>query len=280
MIVDNGSSSDAVARLARVDGARLVIAGENRGFAAGVNRCFREANIASDVVVVLNPDTEICEPQTLDTLASEARRPNTALAAPLLLGSSGDEQSTFYRRFPSVKQVLLLTSAPMSIAVARSAEIIGRHPLELSSQELLSGETPVHVMGAVMAIPRAAWGVVGPFDDTYFLYLEETEWQERAILRGFKVRPALGARVMHLHSGGDLAAGVPSPFYVASLSRYLVDRGASGRTVRALMLCGLASSVFFFGLLRVTSIAWVSRRDFSAKSLRASVRAFRAASRT
>lgn len=280
VVVDNASSSEARAALDAIDGARIVDSGRNGGFAFGVNRCFDAASPDSDVVIVMNPDTEVRNARTLDELALEARRPSTALAAPALFNAAGKRERSFHRRFPRPWMVPLLVSAPVGIAADRFARAMGRHPFELSEEQLLAGARPGHVMGAVMAIPRVAWSTVGPFDDSYFLYLEETEWQDRAGQQGLVVRAALGSEVMHLHRGGAIEGAVPSRAYLKSLGRYLVGTGARPTVVQLLIDLSLMSSVVAFAGLRVATVVYPPRRAFAKACLAAALREVRAHRRT
>ncbi len=251
VVVDNASSPQARAALDDLDDVRIVDSGRNGGFAFGVNRCFEAADPDSDVVVLLNPDTEVRGPGDLDRLVAAARQPGTALAAPVLFNAAGKRERSFHHRFPSLVFVPLLVSAPIGILADRIARVVHRHPFELSEAQLQAGARPAHVMGAVMAIPRSAWHAAGPFDESYFLYLEETEWQQRAATRGLAVRPALDSEFMHLHRGGALEGAVPSNEYLTSLHRYLTDGGASPAAVEWLFRVCLGSSVAAFAVLRV-----------------------------
>lgn len=276
VIVDNASSTAARAVLDTIDVDRVVDSGRNGGFAFGVNRCVEVAAPESDVVVLVNPDTEVRDGSSLDRLVCEARRPGTALAAPTLFNAQGKRERSFHRRFPSFALVPLLVSAPLGIIADRIARIVGRHPFELSASQLQSGVAPAHVMGAVMAIPRRAWELTGPFDEAYFLYLEETEWQGRAGALGLVVRPAPDAEFMHLHRGGALEGAVPSDSYLDSLQQYLVNGGSRPWAVETVVRLSLASSVAGFAVLRaVTAVAFRSRRPLAEAGLRSAVRGLR-----
>ena len=57
-----------------------------------------------------------------------------------------------------------------------------------------------------MAIRRAAFEMVGPFDEAYFMYGEEMDWCRRAQRKGWKIGCQPAAQVSHLGgaSGGPL----------------------------------------------------------------------------
>jgi len=54
-----------------------------------------------------------------------------------------------------------------------------------------------HLLGACMLIPRAAWEAIGPLDEGYFLFLEETDWCRRARGAGYRVCHLPAAEVLH-----------------------------------------------------------------------------------
>ena len=54
---------------------------------------------------------------------------------------------------------------------------------------------------AAALIPRGAWEAVGPVDEGFQLYYEDTEWCYRARLLGWTVRAAPKAEVLHIFGG-------------------------------------------------------------------------------
>jgi hypothetical protein len=53
--------------------------------------------------------------------------------------------------------------------------------------------------GSLLALTRTAWERVGPFDEGYRLYFEETDWLRRAERRGLPARYVPAAEAIHLH---------------------------------------------------------------------------------
>jgi len=103
-------------------------------------------------------------------------------------------------------------------------------------------------MGAAMVFSRAAWERVGRFDERFFMYLEETDWQQRAQRQGLAVELVPAARVRHLHRGGAHAA-IPPLFFLDSARVYFGERGHGDRAIRlalasALLLSALAAALF------------------------------------
>lgn len=268
VVVDNASSRSARIALGQLRGVRVIDSGRNGGFAFGVNCCFEEADASSDVIVVMNPDTEVRDEASIDRLVFGARAAGTSLAAPSLLNREGKRERSFHRRVPSLALVPVLVSAPVGLLADRIARAFNRHPSELSEAEIRKGASPAHVMGAVMAISRRAWRTVGPFDERFFLYLEETDWQVRAASHGLTVKAVLDAEFMHLHRGGALEGAVPSSAYLESLRKFLVASGSHPKAVDALIELSLLSSIFAFSLFRaVVCVAFRDRRPLAVAGL-------------
>jgi GT2 family glycosyltransferase len=238
VIIDNDSRDGSAERLrASLPRAKVVAMDENRGFAAGVNACFR--NTRAELVLVLNPDTEVKPGAVVALLEHLRSHPGTGLVAPLLEDAGGRLASNGYRRFPGLGMLTLDLCLPLCYALAYAPSL---HPYALAPEALRKGVRPAHVCGAAMAIRRAAYTEAGPLDEGFFLYLEETEWQRRMALRGWAIEVLPPARVRHLVRGGGDGALAPSPHFVAGAVRYLSLRGIPPLLSRAALALALASS--------------------------------------
>ncbi|HEV3071967.1 MAG TPA: glycosyltransferase family 2 protein [Solirubrobacteraceae bacterium] len=238
VVIDNASRDGSVERLrAGLPRTKVVAMDENRGFAAGVNACFR--NTRAELVLVLNPDTEVKPGAVVALLKHLRSHPETGLVAPLLEDVEGHLVSNGYRRFPGLGMLTLDLCLPLSYALAYAPSL---HPYALAPEALRKGVQPAHVCGAVMAIRRKAYTETGPLDEGFFLYLEETEWQRRMALRGWRIEVLPTARVRHLVRGGGDGALAPSLHFVAGAVRYLSLRGIPPLLSRAALALALASS--------------------------------------
>ena len=156
VVVDN-SSSTAVAAIAKRHGATYLDSGANRGFAAAVNLALGE--LVSGDVLLLNPDAVIA-PDAVETLERFLHRPENervAAVSPRLIGTMGSPERVRWP-FPSPKGMWL--------------EAVGL--------ERVAGGVGKFVVGSVLLARREALDEVGPFDERFFLYAEETDWQRRA----------------------------------------------------------------------------------------------------
>ncbi|HSZ70456.1 MAG TPA: glycosyltransferase family 2 protein [Solirubrobacteraceae bacterium] len=238
VVLDNASGDGSAERLrAALPEARLVELPANRGFAAGVNAGFRASHAA--IVIVLNPDTEV-RPGALRALVEGLRaQPRTGVAAPLLENADGEIAPNGYRRFPGLLTLALDLCVPAGYAFVHAPAL---HPYALSPAALRAGRAPAWVSGAAMALRRDAYEQAGPLDEDFFLYFEETEWQQRVVRAGWAIAVVPAARVSHLMRGGGEDALVHSPYFVTSALRYLRMRGVPVAFSRVVLSLSLALS--------------------------------------
>jgi GT2 family glycosyltransferase len=246
VVIDNGSGDGSADELEPpTENTKIVRLTENRGFAAGVNSGFE--NSVAPIVILLNQDTE-AEPDALTKLVDHLRsNPSTGVAAPTLLHADGRFQASAHRQFPNLLTTFITFCSPLADVFpavgrlrVRTRRALRALPQELTDDGSLHITEVAHVAGAALAIRRAAFDEAGPFDEGFFLYLEETEWQRRVHSTGWRIELVPDARVMHLIQGGE-STGAPSPRYVESLYRYMELQGVSDNRVDATLV--VASSI-------------------------------------
>lgn len=179
LVVDN-SSSPEVRAVCSAPGVRYVDPGHNGGFAAGVNVGLRERRAADSDVLLLNPDARI-EPSGIRLLAEALRaRPDLASVSPRLRAPDGHEERVLWP-FPTPRGAWL------------DAVGLGRHR---------RGEFAI---GAVLLLRAEAIRDIGGFDESFFLYAEETDWAYRAAQRGWQhaVVPNVAATHVGAGTSGD-----------------------------------------------------------------------------
>lgn len=238
LVVDNDSRDGSAERLrAALPTATVLAMGDNRGFAAGVNAGF--ARSRAEVVILLNPDTEV-RPGALAALVGRLReRPRVAVAAPLLEDADGRLSPNGYRRFPGLFTLGIDLCIPLGYALVSAPSL---NPYAMSPAALRAGDTPAWVCGAALAIRRSAYEQAGPLDEGFFLYFEETEWQQRLARLGWGIEMVPAARACHLVRGGGEESGVHSPHWVASALRYLHMRHVPTALARFVLASSLTLS--------------------------------------
>jgi len=216
VVVDN-SSDPEVAGVAARHRVTYLDPGANLGFAAGVNLALAREGRGTPDVLLLNPDAVI-EPWAVEALHRRLRDdPGAACVAPGQMDPADGSPSRVGWPFPSPAGAWL--------------EAVGLGRLRRQDDFLI---------GSVLLLRGRALAEVGPFDERFFLYAEETDWQRRAATRGWRMVgcPEIPATHVGAGTGGD-AIRRRTHFH-ASQERYIRKHfGAAGwRSYRAAVLLG------------------------------------------
>jgi len=195
VVVDNASDDDsvAVATYLRPD-AVVIQMGRNAGYAAAIN-----AGVAAapehTCALVLNPDVRL-RPGCVNALLSAVRTPGTGIAVPLLVDGDGRRIDSL-RREPTVVRGLA-----DALLGARRAGQLGRLGEVVTAEQAYRAATVTDwAQGSTLLITAECSRSIGTWDESFFLYSEETEFLLRARDRGFATRYTPAARAVHL--GGD-----------------------------------------------------------------------------
>ena len=192
-VVDN-DSGDGTADVVRREfqDVRLIALDENVGFSAANNLVLRETT--AEYVLVLNPDTRICE-GTLDTLLRlmDANE-RVGIAGCRLVQEDGTFDHAARRSFPTPASALghflrvgRSERAPASLAAYRAPDV---------------GEGPVDaVNGAFMLMRRAMLDEIGLFDEGYWMYMEDLDLCYRAARAGWITWYEPSVRAVHIKAG-------------------------------------------------------------------------------
>ncbi len=218
LIVDNGSSPDAIAAVRRVPNAEVLATGANLGFGPGANvglRRWLESDWGEWVVVV--PHDALPAPQCLQRLLDAANaRPRAGMAS-AEYGEGG---------VPVVDRYFGGILAP--------------------SERRPGWEDAGHPHGTLLLARRQCLEEIGLFDERYFAYCEEADLGVRARKAGWEVGIVWGAVVRNPAIGSHHAA----VDYLKLRNTLLLVRDHSGRypaTIRLLMAIGTTA---WFGVLR------------------------------
>jgi GT2 family glycosyltransferase len=224
VVVDHGSSDGTVAFVReRFPEVRLVEA-ENRGLGAGWNRGLAETD--SRFVLILNADAWLVGDALRRLVEFADSRPRAAIVGPRLSNPDGSLQRSV-RGFPTpwrlaTEYFFLRKLAPRSRAV-NAFYAGGFDHDEVREVEFL--------MGACMLVRREAIDEVGPLDESYFLFSEETDWAYRFRQAGWSVVFFPGAECVHVRG-----ASHGGRFYRENLRghlRFLLKHHGEARAERA-----------------------------------------------
>ena len=210
-VVDNSSSPAVRAVCAELEVA-YYDSGHNGGFATGVNEGLRRRRFPNSDVLLLNPDAVI-EPSGIRALQAALRSaPDLASVGPRLVAPGGAEDRAAWP-YPTPGRAWL--------------EAIGfgrRAPDE-------------YVVGAALLLRAEAIDEVGPLDERFFLYAEETDWAWRAGQLGWRHELVPAVTVVHVGAGTSTDPASREVHFHAGQERYYrknfgVSGWASARTAQ------------------------------------------------
>jgi N-acetylglucosaminyl-diphospho-decaprenol L-rhamnosyltransferase len=242
VVVDHGST-DGTLDLVRGRFPEVrVVEQENLGLAAGWNRGVRETS--APLVLILNADAWLVE-DAGDRLASFAEEHERAgFVAPRLLNPDGTLQPSV-RAFPTpwrlaTEYLFLRKLAPGSKALNAFYGAGFGHDVVREID---------FAKGAAFLLRRAAFEEVGPFDEAFFLFSEETDWCYRAHEAGWQVVFYPEAEAVHV--GGASWRPESATFYreqVRGHLRFLAKhRGRkTADRARRVLLAGLRLRALVF----------------------------------
>ncbi|MCU1338058.1 MAG: glycosyl transferase, family 2 [Bryobacterales bacterium] len=192
VVIDNSGSGRVKASSPRV---RVIANNHNVGFGAAVNQAFLSS--AAPYLATLNDDA-VADPRWLETLVADAEaHPRAGMfASEVRLAGTGR-----------------LDSAGMLIASDGSSKQRGHEALPAL---LANAKEALLPSGSAALYRRAMLDEIGLFDESFFLYCEDTDLGLRARWAGWECRYVPGAVVEHRYSH---SAGRATP-----LKAYYVER--------------------------------------------------------
>lgn len=214
LLVDNGSEPGEAEAFGEL-GLKVLAPGENLGYAGGVNLGAAESE--APVLLFLNPDVLVrpgCVPALLEELSAGA-----AAAGPRFSWDRGG-------------RVLLPVNEPRTHRWELAAALAGRggaweedarRTWRFHARRAWRAEEPFachELSGALLAVRRDAWEQIGPFDDEYRLYFEETDWLERLRRAGLEARHVPAARAVHLYDQSGAREPRTAEWFAASQERF------------------------------------------------------------
>jgi N-acetylglucosaminyl-diphospho-decaprenol L-rhamnosyltransferase len=203
-IGDNNSQDDTLhqAEEARAEGLPLTVVqlGRNAGYAAGINAGISALNLDElDAVFVMNPDCRLT-PDSLDILvkamAQPTGEPRRGITVPMIRYPDGTLQLSL-RRAPTVGRAVAeaVIGGKLAGRIGTLGELV-TDPAEYERPGPAAWAT-----GAAMLISAAAIRDIGDWDESFFLYSEETDFALRAADRGWALWYEPNAVVIHI--GGE-----------------------------------------------------------------------------
>lgn len=239
VVVDNGSS-DSTVELVEVRTDVHLVRSTNDGYAAGVNRGVA-AEPGADAYLVLNPDL-VVSPGLIEGLVKALDDDVVGIAVPRVLGPDGRRQDSL-RREPSLLRAAGLNWTGIGLF-----------------SEYVSGDDQYRMprdadwaLGAAMLIRRACLDSVGMWDESFFLYSEETDFCLRARDAGWSTRYVPEALVTH-HGGGSGRNDATHTMQVINRVRLYARRHSA------------LAAYSYFALNLLSELSWIVRGRNESKA--------------
>ncbi|MFN4156888.1 MAG: glycosyltransferase family 2 protein [Gemmobacter sp.] len=220
---------------------RVIQSGRNGGFGAGNNAGIRAGlpgGVRPDLVYILNSDA-FPAPDAIRALRAHlAAHPATGFAGSHIHGPGGDPHQTAFR-FPSVAGEF-----EGAVRFGPFTRLLRRHvvapPLPTATGRV------DWLAGASLMMRMDVLDRIGPFDEGFFLYFEETELCHRAARAGWSTDYVVESRVAHI---GSVSTGMKAwrrvpGYWFDSRERYFVTVHGRGIWVLA-TLAHLAGGVLY-----------------------------------
>jgi N-acetylglucosaminyl-diphospho-decaprenol L-rhamnosyltransferase len=191
IVVDHGSTDGTVALVREKFPAALLIEQENSGMGGGNNAGMREAN--GRYAFLLNSDAWV-ERDGLERLVAFAdAHPHAAVVGPRLLNPDGTLQRSV-RGDPTLWR--LATEYLFLRKLGPRSDLFNAfYGGGFEHDETREVES---LLGAALLVRREAAASVGLFDESFFMFSEETDWLYRFRRAGWKIVFYPGAEVTHV----------------------------------------------------------------------------------
>jgi len=230
--VDIGST-DGTAELVAARGDCKVVRSANVGYAGGINRGVREGGSA-EAILILNPDVRLSE-NSIPPLLKALHEPHVGIVAPQVRSPEGELEFSL-RREPSL---LNATGLSRTGRPALSEHI--SDPADYARPRVVDW-----ALGAVLLISRSCYDLLGGWDESFFLYSEETDFCLRARDLGLLTWYEPGSVAVHI-GGASGRSGKTHSMQIVNRVRLYRRRHAA------------LASWFYYGLTIARELSWIVR---------------------
>ena len=220
-VVDNASKDNSVPAIRdEFPRVKLIASERNLGFGVANNRALEQAR--GRFLLLLNSDAFPLPGAIADLLKYLREHPEVGAVGPRLLNSDGSLQPSCWK-FPA-------PSRAWAEAVGLAA-LLPRHPVVGDYFRWAHDEERRvdFVIGAAVLLRREVYEQVGGFDESFFLYAEETDWMKRMETAGWPIVFVPWAQVTHLGGASSQSKPGLNPLFFEGQDRFVAKHfGARG----------------------------------------------------
>lgn len=223
VVVDNASTDETVAVVEETTpGVRIHRTGRNSGYAAAINRVVGEV-APGGALLVLNPDVRLAAGSAARLVAELGG--GVGIAVPRLTDEHGRISHSLRRR-----PTLLRAIGEAVLGGHRAGRVAALGEVVLAEEDYRRPGAVDWATGAVMAVSGECLAEVGGFDESFFLYSEETDFALRAADAGFATRFVPGASAVHI---GGASMTSPTLYPLLAVNRLRLYRRRHGAAASA-----------------------------------------------
>ena len=251
IVVDNASTDGSVEMVEGTFPRAVLIANaENRGFAAANNQGLAIAK--GRYVLLLNSDTVVLDRAIEKTITFADQHLDTAVTGCRVLNPDLTLQNTCFM-FPSLLNGFLY--ATYLYKLFPRSRFFGR---EQMTWWLRDDTREVDVVtGCYMLVSKQAIEDVGPLDDRFFMYFEETDWCYRFKAKGWKNRFTPDAQIIHIGGASAPKVGPRRACVVNdSFRHYMFKHWSPSRAYAGIGLAMLFYATRLAALVPLRVIGW------------------------
>jgi N-acetylglucosaminyl-diphospho-decaprenol L-rhamnosyltransferase len=244
MVVDSASTDGSPGLVEeRFPKVGLVELDENRGFGAAANQGIRR--VEARYALLLNADAWPSGDAVEKLVAAAELDPSSGIVAPRLVNTDGSSQRSVFGYPASPVSLAFWATVPGAVSVAFRAwrglqSLVWRR--RVGGYEVIGGgDFPA---GAALLIRTAAFADVGGFDESFFMYSEETDLCQRIRERGWRILLCPDAAFVHVGAASTAqAADENFREQLRSYLRFFEKHRGRGKAHRAQALLRLAYSL-------------------------------------
>jgi len=194
-VVDNASTDDSLERISKFNHQLKLISNQrNIGFARGNNKALKECR--GEYILFLNPDTEILDGALTKMISFMQANKEVGFLVPKIYLPDGKFQESSFGPFPSLFHMILFRSSLATLFPFLKKLFLRRY-FEAEGAFEVDWAT-----GACLLCRRELLEKLNGFDESFFMYCEDTDLCYRARRIGAKIYFYSGAKIIH-HLGGS-----------------------------------------------------------------------------
>ncbi len=252
-VVDN-APGDGSAEMVRAyfPWVHLICNEQPQGFAANNNQVLRQGQ--GRYFVLLNDDMLLHNDALDRMVAFMNAHSDVGAAGCKLLNKDGTLQRSCWRGFPS-PQTLLIDLFYLSKWLPRLSWVRDFEATLQDTREPMDVDT---LLGACMMVRREVLDQVGPLDESFFMFLEETDWCYRIQKQGWRISWTPEGEIMHY--GQQSVSHDPArfiPMLYRNYCRFTRKHGGNRSkmvTIKSIIALGMLFRAAFWAYRYLTNV--------------------------